>query len=88
MQVFQAGVIPYHAMPYYNSMYQTILHKTSLCTVLLPGWGEQSYARDIRIENNSISHIMQLLHDGGGVYTNIPCQVHLRVPITALLRSA
>ena len=37
------------------------------------GWGLTSYARNIRIENNSISRTMQLLNDGGGVYTNVVC---------------
>jgi hypothetical protein len=37
------------------------------------GWGESSYTRSIHIENNSISQVMQLLNDGGAVYTNTPC---------------
>jgi hypothetical protein len=37
------------------------------------GWGLTSYTRNIQIQNNSISKIMQLLSDGGGVYTNTPC---------------
>ena len=37
------------------------------------GWGLSSYTRNIQIENNSITKVMQLLSDGGGVYTNTPC---------------
>ena len=37
------------------------------------GWGESSYMRNVQIENNSITKPMQLLSDGGGVYTNTPC---------------
>eukprot|EP00039_Didymoeca_costata_P028580 m.21525 g.21525 ORF g.21525 m.21525 type:complete len:848 (-) comp7175_c0_seq1:170-2713(-) len=37
------------------------------------GWGMASYTRNIVIENNSITEPMQLLFDGGGVYTNTPC---------------
>jgi len=37
------------------------------------GWGLASYVRNIVIENNSITKPMQLLADGGGVYTNTPC---------------
>ena len=37
------------------------------------GWGEASYVRNIVVENNSITKIMQRLADGGGVYTNTPC---------------
>ena len=37
------------------------------------GWGMSSYVRNIKIMNNSISKPMQLLYDGGGVYTNTPC---------------
>ena len=37
------------------------------------GWGLASYTRNIQILNNSISYPMQLLADGGGVYTNTPC---------------
>ena len=31
------------------------------------GWGLSSYTRNIQIENNSITKVMQLLSDGGGV---------------------
>ena len=37
------------------------------------GWGLSSYTRNLQIENNSITKPMQLLSDGGGVYTNTPC---------------
>ena len=37
------------------------------------GWGLTSYTRNIKVENNSITKIMQVLSDGGGVYTNTPC---------------
>ena len=37
------------------------------------GWGLKSFTRNIQIENNSITKPMQLLSDGGGVYTNTPC---------------
>lgn len=29
--------------------------------------------RNVIVENNSFSNVMQLLADGGGVYTNTPC---------------
>ena len=34
------------------------------------GWGLSSYTRNIQIENNSITKVMQLLSDGGGVYAH------------------
>ena len=37
------------------------------------GWGESSFVRNIRVDNNSITKPMQRLADGGGVYTNTPC---------------
>jgi pectate lyase len=37
------------------------------------GWGEASYMRNVRIDNNTIDRPMLLLADGGGVYTNTPC---------------
>ena len=32
-----------------------------------------SYVRNVHVLNNSITKPMQLLADGGGVYTNTPC---------------
>ena len=46
-------------------------HHSGLCAGW--GWGLASYTRNIQIENNSITKVMQLLSDGGGVYTNTPC---------------
>lgn len=37
------------------------------------GWGLESYCRNIVVVNNSITRPMQLLADGGGVYTNVVC---------------
>ena len=37
------------------------------------GWGMGSYVRNVHVLNNSITKPMQLLADGGGVYTNTPC---------------
>eukprot|EP01043_Picozoa_sp_COSAG02_P006906 COSAG02_NODE_202_length_29305_cov_20.432377_5_plen_73_part_00 len=48
------------------------------------GWGLASYTRNIQIENNSITKVMQLLSDGGGVCKH-STRIHSHAPIGAPL---
>ena len=57
-----------------TSIEHNTIHDSTYSAICLGwGWGMGSYMRNVNATSNSITQPMQMLADGGGLYTNAPC---------------